>query len=69
MGITDSSQICYSLNLFTLTNAHFEDNSLFMMDEPDSCNPDLLGIFYSYFHNIEGPKLAVQYPSEYALIL
>lgn len=30
-------------------------------------NPDLLGIFYSYFHNIEGPKLAVQYPPEYVL--
>ena len=28
-------------------------------------NPDLLGILYSYFHNIEGPKLAVQYPPEY----
>ena len=27
-------------------------------------NTSLLGLFYSYFHNIEGPKLAVQYPQE-----
>lgn len=29
-------------------------------------NTSLLGLFYSYFHNIEGPKLAVQYPHEYS---
>lgn len=32
----------------------------------NSHDPSLLGIFYSYFHNIEGPKLAIQYPPEYA---
>ena len=28
-------------------------------------NTSLLGVFYSYFHNIEGPKLAVEYPPKY----
>ena len=27
-------------------------------------NTSLLGLFYCYFHNIEGPKLAVQFPHE-----
>lgn len=27
-------------------------------------NDSLLGVFYSFFHNIEGPKLAAKYPPE-----
>lgn len=34
----------------------------------NSHDPSLLGIFYSYFHNIEGPKLAIQYPPEYVFL-
>lgn len=28
-------------------------------------NDSLLGVFYSFFHNIEGPKLAAKYPPEW----
>ena len=28
-------------------------------------NDSLLGVFYSFFHNIEGPKLAAKYPPEH----
>ena len=28
----------------------------------DKHNTNLIGLFYSFFHNIEGPKLAVEYP-------
>lgn len=30
----------------------------------DKHNTNLIGLFYSFFHNIEGPKLAVEYPVE-----
>lgn len=38
------------------------------MSESKNYNPDLVGIFYSYFHNIEGPILAVQYPPEFIIL-
>lgn len=30
-------------------------------------NKNFVGLFYSFFHNIEGPKLAVAYPEKYIL--
>lgn len=30
-------------------------------------NKNFVGLFYSFFHNIEGPKLAVAYPEKCGL--
>lgn len=36
----------------------------FIMIACQKHNDSLLGVFYSFFHNIEGPKLAAKYPPE-----